>query len=71
MEIARLVRALGEAPPVVVAFEADAGGREPVSRPIAAERPDILTGLVPRHSRTGARAATGTRDWPGPPLPTD
>ncbi|MFF4575322.1 hypothetical protein [Streptomyces sp. NPDC001410] len=70
-ETARLVRALGEAPPVVVAFEADAGGPEPASCLIAAEGLDILSGLVPRHSRTGARAATGARNWPGPPLPTD
>ncbi|GHI02206.1 hypothetical protein AQI88_27095 [Streptomyces cellostaticus] len=70
-ETARLGRALGEAPPLVVAFEADAGGREPVSCLIAAERLDILPGLVPRHPRAGAEAAPGARDWPGPPLPTD
>ncbi|MCZ0986482.1 hypothetical protein [Streptomyces diastatochromogenes] len=64
-------QALGEAPPLVVAFEADAGGREPVSCLVGAERLDILPGLVPRHPRTGAKAAPGARDWPGPPLPTD
>ncbi|MFJ9867876.1 hypothetical protein [Streptomyces sp. NPDC101165] len=70
-ETASLVRALGEAPPVVVAFEADAGGRERLSCLIAAESLDILSGVVPRQSRTGAKAATGAHDWPGPPLPTD
>ena len=70
-ETARLVRALGETPPLVVAFEADAGGREPVSCLVAAERLDILPGFVPRHPRAGAEAASGAHDWPGPPLPTD
>ncbi|MFI5687498.1 hypothetical protein [Streptomyces sp. NPDC051636] len=65
-----LARFLGETPPVVVAFEAEAGGRDAVSCPIAAERPDILPGLVPRHPCAGA-AAPGAPDWPGPPLPTD
>ncbi|MFD5797174.1 hypothetical protein ACFWIO_27335 [Streptomyces diastatochromogenes] len=60
-----------ETPPLVVAFEADAGGREPVSRLVGAERLEILPGLVPRHPRAGAKAAPGARDWPGPPLPTD
>lgn len=62
---------LGEAPPLVVAFEADAGGREPVSCLVGAERLDILPGLVTRHPRAGAKAAPGARDWPGAPLPTD
>ncbi|MFF7971203.1 hypothetical protein [Streptomyces sp. NPDC007905] len=70
-EMARLARAPGEAPPVVVAFEADAGGREPVSCPVAADRLDIRPGLVKRPARVGAEAASGARDWPGPPLPTD
>jgi hypothetical protein len=48
-ETARLRRALGGAPPVVVAFEADAGGPGPVSCLIAAERLDIVPGLVRRH----------------------
>ncbi|MEU6070239.1 MULTISPECIES: hypothetical protein [Streptomyces] len=70
-ETARLARTLGETPPLVVAFEADAGGAEPVSCPIAAERLDILPGLVHRHPRAGAHIAPAARDWPGPPLPTD
>ncbi|MFF4686922.1 hypothetical protein [Streptomyces sp. NPDC001307] len=70
-ETARLRRALGETPPVVVAFEADGGGPDPVSRLIAAEGLDVLPGLVARRSRVRAQAAPGLCDWPGPPLPTD
>ncbi|MFI2762825.1 hypothetical protein ACH5A3_28770 [Streptomyces echinatus] len=61
----------GETPPPVVAFEADAGGREPVSCPVAAERLDILPGRVPGHPASEAQASPGVADWPGPPLPTD
>ncbi|MGW2649177.1 hypothetical protein ACWC2T_30720 [Streptomyces sp. NPDC001393] len=70
-ETARLVRALGEAPALVVAFEADAGGPEPLSCLIAAERLEIRQGLVRRRPRAPAQAAPGPCDWPGPPLPTD
>ncbi|MFI6353709.1 hypothetical protein ACIBJF_13835 [Streptomyces sp. NPDC050743] len=70
-EGARLRRALGETPPVVVAFEADGGGPDPVSCLIAAEGLDVLPGLVVRRSRVRAQVAPGLRDWPGPPLPTD
>ncbi|UXY30408.1 hypothetical protein [Streptomyces sp. HUAS TT20] len=70
-ETARLVRTLGETPPLVVAFEADADGSEPVTCLIAAERLDIRPGLVLRHPRAGAHAAPAAHDWPGPPLPTD
>ncbi|MFF3917449.1 hypothetical protein ACFYZB_28920 [Streptomyces sp. NPDC001852] len=70
-ETARLVRTLGEAPALVVAFEADTGGPEPLSCLIAAERLEIRQGLVRRRPRARAQAARGLRDWPGPPLPTD
>lgn len=70
-ETARLVRALGEPPALVVAFEADAGGAEPVSSLVAAERPEVRRGPVPGRPRTRAEASPGARDWPGPPLPTD
>ncbi|MFJ9815330.1 hypothetical protein ACIRU3_08650 [Streptomyces sp. NPDC101151] len=70
-ETARLVRELGETPPLVVAFEADAGGREPATCLVAAERLDIVPGFVRRQPRAGAEAAPDARDWPGPPLPTD
>ncbi|MFE0514911.1 hypothetical protein [Streptomyces sp. NPDC058964] len=70
-ETARLARTLIEEPPLVVGFEADAGGTAPVSCLVAAERLDILPGLVPRHPRAGAETAPAAPDWPGPPLPTD
>ncbi|MGW3173032.1 hypothetical protein [Streptomyces sp. NPDC001153] len=70
-ETARLRGALGETLPVVVAFEADGGGPEPVSCLIAAEGLAILPGLVQRRPRARAQADPGLRDWPGPPLPTD
>jgi hypothetical protein len=70
-ETAHVARTLGETPPFVVAFEADAGGPEPVSCLIAAERLEIVPGLVPRHPRPGAAACPSVPDWPGPPLSTD
>jgi hypothetical protein len=70
-ETERLVRALGEAPALVVAFEADAGGPEPLSCLIAAERLEVRRRGVRRPPRARAQAAPGPRDWPGPPLPTD
>ncbi|MET8765961.1 hypothetical protein [Streptomyces sp. NPDC004658] len=71
LETARLARVLGEAAPLVVAFEADAGGREAVSCLGAAEGMAVRPGIVHRPPRPGAPAAPGPRDWPGPPLPTD
>ncbi|MEV7505149.1 hypothetical protein [Streptomyces sp. NPDC093018] len=65
-EAERLVRSLGERPPVVVAFEADAGGSEPVSWLIAAERVEIGHGPVPRN-RT--RAGPGSTRPPDPRTP--
>ncbi|MQY38392.1 hypothetical protein SRB17_64050 [Streptomyces sp. RB17] len=70
-ETARLVRTLGETPALVVAFEADAGGPEPLSCLIAAERLEVRQGVVQRRPRACAQAGPGLRDWPGPPLPTD
>lgn len=70
-ETARLARVLGEAAPLVVAFEADAGGREAVSCLVAAEGLVIRPGRWSRDPRAGAQALPGPRDWPGPPLPTD
>ncbi|MFY4723578.1 hypothetical protein [Streptomyces sp. LaBMicrA B280] len=83
-EAEHLARTLGERPPVVVAFEADAGGSEPVSCLIAAERVEIRQGPVPRNTRppdartpgsgapdTPGAPAGGTPRWPGVPLSTD
>ncbi|BBC93160.1 hypothetical protein [Streptomyces griseofuscus] len=83
-EAERLAQSLGERPPVLVAFEADAGGSEPVSCLIAAERVEIRHGQVPRNTRppdprtpgSGApdaprATAGGPPRWPGVPLSTD
>ncbi|MEV6398490.1 hypothetical protein AB0M39_27565 [Streptomyces sp. NPDC051907] len=53
-ELLRVTRQLGGKPPVVVAFEADAGGQEPVSCLIAAERLDIVQETVLRYWRENA-----------------
>lgn len=70
-ETARLDGGPGDDAPLVVAFDPDAGGRAAVSRPVAAEGPEVSQGFVPGPPRAGAQAAPGPRDWPGPPLPTD
>ncbi|MDX2563156.1 hypothetical protein PV371_26345 [Streptomyces sp. TX20-6-3] len=48
-ETRMVTRRTGGAPPVLVAFEADAHGVEPVSGLIAAEALDIVEGTVLRH----------------------
>ncbi|MGW1638309.1 hypothetical protein [Streptomyces lavendulae] len=53
-ELLKVTRQLGERPPIVVAFEADAGGQEPVSCLIAAERLDIVQESVLRYRREDA-----------------
>ncbi|GAA0324848.1 hypothetical protein GCM10010302_74990 [Streptomyces polychromogenes] len=50
-ELLKVTRQLGETPPVVVAFEADAGGPEQVSCLIAAGRLDIVQETVLRYWR--------------------
>ncbi|MGW5490611.1 hypothetical protein [Streptomyces olivaceoviridis] len=70
-ETARPAYGLGDGAPLVVAFEADAGGRAAVSCLTAAEGLEIRPGFVPRPPRAGAQTTAGPRDWPGPPLPTD
>ncbi|MCF3180220.1 hypothetical protein IPZ70_09745 [Streptomyces polychromogenes] len=61
-ELRRVTRLLGGKPPVVVAFEADAGGEEPASCLIAAERLVVSQGTVLRyrHEDTGLDSAVST-----------
>ncbi len=68
---ARLTCGPGDEAPLVAASEADAGGRAAVPCRVAAEGQAIRPGFVPGSPRAGERTAPGTRDWPGPPLPTD
>ncbi|MEU6245311.1 hypothetical protein [Streptomyces sp. NPDC047024] len=67
----RLARTLGEESPVVVAFEADGGGRDPVSCLVAAERVDVVPGLFERARCHGTEAPVRPPDWPGAPPSTD
>ncbi|MGW8556620.1 hypothetical protein [Streptomyces tubercidicus] len=53
-ELLKITRQLGGKPPIVVGFEADAGGQEPVSCLIAAERLDVVQKTVLRSWREDA-----------------
>ncbi|CAL9355664.1 hypothetical protein SUDANB120_00555 [Streptomyces sp. enrichment culture] len=66
-ELHRATRQFGETPPVVVAFEADAGGQEPVSCLIAAERLDIVEESVLRYWREDAGPDQRFAPWVRPP----
>ncbi|MFG2987282.1 hypothetical protein ACGFYQ_39625 [Streptomyces sp. NPDC048258] len=66
-ELQQLARQLGEEPPVVVAFEADAGGQDPVSCLIAAERLDIVQETVLRYWRDDAAPGQRFHPWVRPP----
>ncbi|MFE8991305.1 hypothetical protein ACFYMI_26480 [Streptomyces collinus] len=62
-EMQKAGRHLGEHLPVVVAFEADAGGQEPVSCLIAAERLDIVRETVLRYWRDDAAPGQRFAPW--------
>ncbi|MEU9999950.1 hypothetical protein [Streptomyces sp. NPDC050848] len=47
-ESAEVARLLGEEPPVLAAFDADAGGGPPTPCLVAAEAVDVVTGHFPR-----------------------
>ncbi|MEV7612773.1 hypothetical protein [Streptomyces sp. NPDC089799] len=66
-ELRRVTRQLGVKPPVLVAFEADACGQEPVSCLIAAERLDIVQESVLRYWREGAGPDQRFAPWVRPP----
>ncbi|MCX5414504.1 hypothetical protein [Streptomyces sp. NBC_00059] len=66
-ELLKLTRQLGEKPPVVVAFEADAGGQEPATGLIAAERLDIVQETVLRYWREDAGPGQRFAPWVSPP----
>ncbi|MEU2673059.1 hypothetical protein ABZ622_30205 [Streptomyces sp. NPDC007164] len=66
-ERARVARQLGEELPVVVAFEADAGGREPVSCLVAAEKLKIVRGTVLRYWRDDVAPGQRLAPWVRPP----
>ncbi|MEU8793697.1 hypothetical protein [Streptomyces sp. NPDC048643] len=62
-ELLRVQRQLGGTPPVLVAFEADAGGSEPVSCLVAAERLDIVQETVLRYWRADAAPDQRFAPW--------
>ncbi|MEV0094122.1 hypothetical protein [Streptomyces sp. NPDC050738] len=66
-ELLKVTRQLGERPPVLVAFEADAGGSEPVSCLVAAERLDMVQESVLRYSREDAAPGQRFAPWVQPP----
>ncbi|GAA2388086.1 hypothetical protein GCM10010420_09080 [Streptomyces glaucosporus] len=52
-EEALVARCVGETPPVLVAFDADAGGTEPASCLVAAGSVEVVAGTVLRRRRAG------------------
>lgn len=66
-ELARVTRQIGEEPPVLVAFEADAGGLEPVSCLIAAERTEIVQQTVLRYWHDDVAPGQRLAPWVRPP----
>ncbi|MEU0373627.1 hypothetical protein ABZ070_25845 [Streptomyces sp. NPDC006283] len=65
-ELMRVTRQLGERPPVLVAFEADAGGQEPTSCLIAAEGFEIVRETVLRYWRDDAAPGQRFAPWVRP-----
>ncbi|WP_145903031.1 hypothetical protein [Kitasatospora viridis] len=59
-ELALMVRQVGELPPVLVAFEADAGGSGPATGLIAAEQVRVVQGSW-SHVVQGGRSAPATQ----------
>lgn len=68
-ECARVARQIGEEPPVLVAFEADAGGLEPVSCLIAAERIEVVQENFLRYWRDDVAPGQRFAPWVQPPTP--
>jgi hypothetical protein len=54
---------LGELPPVLVAFEADAGGHEPTTCLISAERMTVRRGTVFRYQRENLKPGERLAPW--------
>ncbi|WP_306324577.1 hypothetical protein [Streptomyces venezuelae] len=66
-ELLKVARRLGREVPVVVAFEADAGGQEPVPCLIAAERLKFVQETVLRYWREDAAPDQRFAPWVRPP----
>ncbi|MFD5257727.1 hypothetical protein ACFWM5_33535 [Streptomyces bobili] len=66
-EVRLIARQVGEIPPVLIAFEADAGGPSPASGLIAAGQLDIVQGTVFRYWRENLEAGERLAPWVEPP----
>jgi hypothetical protein len=66
-EIAKVTHHLGGELPVIVAFEADAGGQEPLSCLVAGERFEIVQESVLRYWREGTPPGQRFTPWAQPP----
>ncbi|MFF5897594.1 hypothetical protein ACFY8O_16880 [Streptomyces argenteolus] len=66
-EVRFVARQVGETPPVLVAFEADAGGRHLASGLVAAGRLDIVRGTVFRYWRAELAGGEHLAPWVRPP----
>ncbi|MEU3554649.1 hypothetical protein [Streptomyces fragilis] len=62
-----VARRLGEEAPVLVAFDADSGGRDPFPCLVAAERLEILHGTVLRYWRDDLAPGQRLAPWVRPP----
>ncbi|MFF1870664.1 hypothetical protein [Kitasatospora herbaricolor] len=62
-----VTRRLGGVPPVLVAFEADAGGPEPASCLVAAEGFEVVRAMVLRYWREDAAPGQRFAPWVRPP----
>ncbi|CAM5324664.1 hypothetical protein [Streptomyces aurantiogriseus] len=68
-ELAQVTGQLGEEPLILVAFEADAGGLEPVSCLIAAEHVEVVQETVLRYWRDDTAPGQRFAPWVRPPGP--
>ncbi|MEV5686532.1 MULTISPECIES: hypothetical protein [unclassified Streptomyces] len=66
-ELHRVTQQLGGRPPVLAVFEADAGGGEPASCLVAAERLDMVRETVLRYWREDAAPGQRFAPWVQPP----
>ncbi|MGW1957862.1 hypothetical protein ACWCPI_34830 [Streptomyces sp. NPDC001920] len=66
-EVRLVARQVGETPPVLIAFEADAGGPSLASGLVAAMHLDIVRGTVFRYWRENLAAGERLAPWVKPP----
>ncbi|MCF3132080.1 hypothetical protein [Streptomyces olivochromogenes] len=67
-EVRLVARQIGETPPVLIAFEADAGGPSLASGLVAAGQLDIVLGTVFRYWRENLAVGERLAPWVKPPV---